>query len=190
MTLPDERTRALLNARRLLSDVAQMKSTADVTALREKAVSVLRHYPDDGMVALIARKSSWLDWPCHAQDALSQRWESECTMAPVVAGLAALPSALTASKLLQILADADPESRVLFMTHYADADESDEVREVFAPETSWTHEHGWYMGGQYSVWYPGSPESREVGYRDVTYETVRVVVLSDGPTNLRFVKPS
>ncbi|KVO06434.1 hypothetical protein WJ71_09515 [Burkholderia ubonensis] len=72
------------------------------------------------MVALIARKSPWLDWPCQVQDALSQRWESEWTLAPVVAGLAALPSALTASKLLQILADADPESRVLFMTHYAE----------------------------------------------------------------------
>lgn len=34
--------------------------------------------------------------------------------------------------------------------------------------------------------YPGPPAQRETGYSDVTQVSERVVVLSSGPTNLRF----
>ncbi|MEX3944362.1 BPSL0761 family protein [Paraburkholderia sp. BR10937] len=75
--MPDERTRALLYARKLLFDTSQMTSTADVNALRERAVSVLRHYPDDGMIALIARQSSWLEWPSRASSVLRNSKSSD-----------------------------------------------------------------------------------------------------------------
>jgi len=83
MTMPDERTRALLYARRVLSDLSQMASTTDVDALRQRANDVLRHYPDDGMTELIARDSSWLQWPCRSMDTLSKKATDE---GDVVAG--------------------------------------------------------------------------------------------------------
>jgi hypothetical protein len=46
--------------------------------------------------------------------------------------------------LLEILNQADPESIVLYMTQYADTDESDEVREVDIPTELWTYERGRY----------------------------------------------
>lgn len=42
MTMPDERTRALMNARELLSDISNMRSAADVNAIRQRANAVLR----------------------------------------------------------------------------------------------------------------------------------------------------
>ncbi|WP_207002721.1 BPSL0761 family protein [Trinickia mobilis] len=62
MTMPDERTRAMLTARQLLFDLSQMTTIQDVNALRQRANAVLRHYPDDGMIALIANRSLWLEW--------------------------------------------------------------------------------------------------------------------------------
>ncbi|WP_076882798.1 BPSL0761 family protein [Burkholderia pseudomallei] len=189
MTMSDERTRALLNARALLSDISKMTSTPDVDAFRQRADAVLRHYPDDGLIALIARRSSWLRWPCRAPDVLSQQAENESAMALATTVKTALrTNALTVSQLLDSLADVDPDRYVLFLTCSADEDGADEVCEVDIQETAWTHEQGRYFG-QYEVWYPGEPEPRDVGYHDVTYETVRVIVLSDGPTNLRFRKP-
>jgi hypothetical protein len=88
--------------------------------------------------------------------------------------------------LLEILNQADPESIVLYMTQYADTDESDEVREVDIPTELWTYERGRYGGSEYEAHYPGTPEPRADRYSDVVCESERVVVLSDGPTNLRF----
>jgi hypothetical protein len=82
--MPDERTRALLNARRLLSDISQITSTTDVNTLRQRAEDVLRHYPDDGLTVLIATQSSWLQWPCRSLNALSKKATDE---GEVVAGL-------------------------------------------------------------------------------------------------------
>jgi hypothetical protein len=59
--------------------------------------------------------------------------------------------------LLEILNQADPESIVLYMTQYADTDESDEVREVDIPTELWTYERGRYGGSEYEAHYPGTP---------------------------------
>lgn len=63
MTLPDERVLALLIARELLLDLSLSSETVDLQSLRERATHALRHYPDAGMVELIARGTIWLDWP-------------------------------------------------------------------------------------------------------------------------------
>jgi hypothetical protein len=64
MTTPDERTRALLRARQLLLDLPRANPTASIEQFRVQAIGVLRHYPDAGEVEIIARQSSWLEWPC------------------------------------------------------------------------------------------------------------------------------
>ncbi|MGF6303352.1 hypothetical protein OKW42_006705 [Paraburkholderia sp. WC7.3d] len=64
MTMPDERTRALLRARQLLLKLSRANPAGNLERFRQEAVAVLRHYPDDGEVALIATQSSWLEWPC------------------------------------------------------------------------------------------------------------------------------
>ncbi|WP_425020013.1 BPSL0761 family protein [Paraburkholderia caballeronis] len=63
MTLPDERTRALIYARGLLLQLSRLPPELDACGLRELAVHVLRHYPDEGMIRLIAGESIWLEWP-------------------------------------------------------------------------------------------------------------------------------
>lgn len=90
-------------------------------------------------------------------------------------------------ELLALLRQAPPEACVLFLDAYAGRDEADEVREVFVPETAWTHERGRFGADEYAVRYPHAPEPRGAGYRDVTYVAERVVVLSTGTTNLRSV---
>ena len=93
---------------------------------------------------------------------------------------------MTAGELLAVLRNVDPERVVLFIDQYADSDESDEVREVYIPTSAWTHEQGRYGGSEYDVRYPGSPQPREGGYTDVVHKRESVIVLSAGPTNLRF----
>jgi hypothetical protein len=66
MTMPDERALALIRARELLLDLSRTSEVIDAQQLRERANHVLRHYPDAGMVALISRESSWLEWPRRA----------------------------------------------------------------------------------------------------------------------------
>jgi hypothetical protein len=41
-------------------------------------------------------------------------------------------------ELIAALADADPDSVVVFLDSYADSDESDEIREVRVPSKPWT----------------------------------------------------
>ncbi|MCA8082056.1 hypothetical protein [Burkholderia cepacia] len=94
--------------------------------------------------------------------------------------------AMTVRELLALLQNADPDSRVLFLTEYAGIDEADEVCEVFIPKSAWTHERGRYGSDKYDVRYPGAPAARDDGYSDVTYSLENVVVLSPGSTNLRF----
>lgn len=89
-------------------------------------------------------------------------------------------------ELLAGLQQVDPEAVVLFLDVYADPSESDEVCEVFAPTNKWTHERGRFGTEEYDVRYPDAPEPRPDGYCDVTFVEERVVVLSAGPTNLRF----
>ncbi|MEM5329548.1 BPSL0761 family protein [Paraburkholderia sp. JHI2823] len=196
MTMPDERTRALINARELLSDTSKMTSVVNVKALRQRAAAVLRHYPDDGMLSLIAAQSPWLEWPWRDPGISAPQAEDDGAsvsgaddMADFVAKLGAVLASnpMTVAQLVKALVCAEPNSYVLFMTHYADVEEADGVRQVSMQEMVWTHERGAYRGDPYDVWYPRGPVPREDGYHDVKYEAVRVVVLSDGPTNLRFV---
>lgn len=64
LTTPDERTRALLRARDLLIELSLAESAGQLSTLRDKAATVLRHYPDRGEIELIAKGGHWLEWPC------------------------------------------------------------------------------------------------------------------------------
>ncbi|MGF6809520.1 hypothetical protein OKW30_004646 [Paraburkholderia sp. Clong3] len=64
MTMPDERTRALLRTRELLIALSQISAVEDMDALRQEAIRLLRHYPDGQIIELIARGSAgWLAAP-------------------------------------------------------------------------------------------------------------------------------
>ena len=63
MTMPDERALALIRGRELLVELSQSHKAVDAQALRERANHVLRHYSDEGVIALISRETSWLDLP-------------------------------------------------------------------------------------------------------------------------------
>lgn len=63
MTMPDERTWALVVARLILRQLSDAPGALNMYELREHATRVLRHYPDDGMIELIAQESVWLEWP-------------------------------------------------------------------------------------------------------------------------------
>lgn len=54
MTTPDERTRALLNARDFLRDLLDPKKTPKVPKnIRSRAHSALRHYPGDWQIEAV-----------------------------------------------------------------------------------------------------------------------------------------
>ncbi|MEM5299088.1 hypothetical protein VSR82_32800 [Burkholderia sp. JPY481] len=89
-------------------------------------------------------------------------------------------------ELLARLAHVDPEAEVLFLGSYADVSEADEVQHVDIRSETWTHEKGMCAGEQYEARYPGNPAERESDYTNVVTCRVRVVVLSAGPTNLRY----
>jgi hypothetical protein len=58
MTLPDERYRAVKFARDFLYDLMDAKKTPGVPkAVRERARSVLRHYPDDYHMNVVSNSS-------------------------------------------------------------------------------------------------------------------------------------
>ncbi|WP_374710933.1 BPSL0761 family protein [Paraburkholderia terricola] len=61
--MPDERTRALLRARELMIELSLATSSEQLLVLRDRAESVLRHYPDQGEIELIAKSNRWLEWP-------------------------------------------------------------------------------------------------------------------------------
>lgn len=97
---------------------------------------------------------------------------------------------LRVKELVERLANADPDSVVVYLDSYADVDESDEICEVLVDLNLWTHEVGTHHGTHYEVRYPGGPRATDSDSRVVTTQAVeRVVVLSDGPTNLRYVTP-
>ena len=92
-------------------------------------------------------------------------------------------------ELLNALRDVDEGSTVLFLAEHADASDADEVCEIYLAPRRWTHEVGKHGGREYHSLYPYQPERRGSTYTSVRYETRRVVVLSTGTTNLRFVRP-
>jgi hypothetical protein len=58
MTTPEERTRALLCAGKLLAELSSPLKTPGVPdSIRESARHVLRHYPDQGYIIDIAEQS-------------------------------------------------------------------------------------------------------------------------------------
>jgi hypothetical protein len=63
VTTPHERTRALLQARDLLEELAYGRRPVTRQDLRERAITLLRHFPDPGHVALsaLALPSIWGD---------------------------------------------------------------------------------------------------------------------------------
>jgi hypothetical protein len=55
MTLPDERTRAIVNARNFLYDLIDPKKTPRIPkAVRERARRILKHYPWDSYLDMTA----------------------------------------------------------------------------------------------------------------------------------------
>ncbi|WP_408409067.1 BPSL0761 family protein [Paraburkholderia aspalathi] len=63
LTTAEERTRALLRAHDLIVELSLAESTTQLETLRDKAIAVLRHYPDRGEIELIAKGGCWLEWP-------------------------------------------------------------------------------------------------------------------------------
>jgi len=95
---------------------------------------------------------------------------------------------MTVRELIESLKAADPDSSVLFLENYADVGESDEVSHVVISKRLWVHETGGYFGDRYELRLPESERGEvEDGRTDVVQRLERVVVLSNGPTNLRFV---
>ncbi|WP_116123370.1 hypothetical protein [Paraburkholderia sp. BL6669N2] len=91
-------------------------------------------------------------------------------------------------ELLHALHNVDEDSTVLFLAEHADADDADEICEIHIPSNPWTHEVGRCDGSEYRSRYPYPAEKRDEGYTSVSYAREKVVVLSTGPTNLRFVR--
>jgi hypothetical protein len=95
---------------------------------------------------------------------------------------------MTVRELIEILKGADVESVVLFLDSYADVGESDEISHVIIPEESWLHETGCNSRERYEIRVPIAERGDvEPERTDVAQRFERVVVLSNGPTNLRYV---
>lgn len=93
-------------------------------------------------------------------------------------------------ELIRQLFNAEPDSVVLFLESHAWVDESDEILEIFVDSNVWTYETGARFGEPYEVRYPGIPRAPDEENHVVTTQSVEhVVVLSNGPTNLRYVSP-
>ncbi|NVH73676.1 hypothetical protein FSB08_14140 [Paraburkholderia sp. JPY432] len=87
--------------------------------------------------------------------------------------------------LLERLSTVDPESVVLFLEAWSWVDEADEIATVTVPKELWTFEESSESGNAYSIFYPGN--DRNIGERsrhNVRQREVRVVILSNGTTNL------
>lgn len=55
MTLPDERYRAIMWAKKLLEDLASPSKTKRVPKeIRQRAYSALRHFPDEYFISMLA----------------------------------------------------------------------------------------------------------------------------------------
>lgn len=90
--------------------------------------------------------------------------------------------------LVEQLLNANPSSVVLYLDSYADVEESDEISEVFVDSNVWTHEKGVRHGESYEKRYPHGPRPSDGEGHEVISQTVEgVVVLSNGPTNLRYL---
>lgn len=94
------------------------------------------------------------------------------------------------NELVEQLMNAAPDSVVLYLDSYADVEESDEIREVFVDSIAWTYEKGVNLGERYEKRYPYGPRISDGQSHEVLSQSLEgVVVLSNGPTNLRYVTP-
>ena len=87
-------------------------------------------------------------------------------------------------ELIGLLEQADPESLVLFLDDYADLSGTDEVYDVIIPEQPWIQERGYAYGAHYVARYPSELKD-EGGDEEVVREALRVVLVTNGPTNHR-----
>jgi len=61
MTMPDERTRSIVQTRELLEEMADARRMPDLpAALRIEAKRLLRHFPDQGVITIMCRELP--DW--------------------------------------------------------------------------------------------------------------------------------
>lgn len=88
-------------------------------------------------------------------------------------------------ELLAHLSAADPEAKLLYLDMHADADETDAVQLVDIRPEAWTREKGMCAGETCEARYAGKPAVRDSSYSRIATSSLRVVVSSPGPTNLR-----
>lgn len=69
MSLPDEKTRALMWAKRFMRDLLDPKKTPKVpSAVRRRAYSALKHYPAEYEIAKLHEKLPKIFGPLESQD--------------------------------------------------------------------------------------------------------------------------
>lgn len=96
---------------------------------------------------------------------------------------------MTVRELIEALKGAEPDSVVLFLEIYADAGETDLISQVLIPEMPCLHESGISIGERYEIRLPmGELGDVEPERTDLVQRFERVVVLSNGLTNLRVVR--
>ncbi|WP_296658559.1 hypothetical protein [Paraburkholderia sp.] len=95
---------------------------------------------------------------------------------------------MTVKELIELLKAAPPDSIVLFMEQFASWTEGEEIQQVDVRPEPWLHERGHHRDDTYEAHIPATLKDprEEAGYHDVTWRPESVVVLSSGPTNLRF----
>jgi hypothetical protein len=95
---------------------------------------------------------------------------------------------LLVSELIGKLLNADPDRVVLYLDSHADVEESNESCEVSVDSSLRTLEKGVCHGERYEKRYPYGHRASDGEGREVIRQALKcVVVLSDGPTNLRHV---
>jgi hypothetical protein len=93
-------------------------------------------------------------------------------------------------ELLTRLSPLDPEAVVLYLDEYADASDAAEIKEIVVPNESWTCERHELTDGRFKeVHYP-TGHGPSLGWNAATdaQQAELVVVLSTGPTNLRYLR--
>lgn len=93
-------------------------------------------------------------------------------------------------ELLTRLSLSDPEAVVLYLDEYADACDAAEIKEIVIPDERWTCERHESTDGRFEEVHHPTGHGLSVGWNGAT-DTRRqesVVVISTGPTNLRYLR--
>ena len=92
-------------------------------------------------------------------------------------------------ELLTRLSPLDPDAVVLYLDEYADASDAVEIKEVVVPGESWTCERHESSDGRFEeVYHPTGQLSLGWNGATDTHRQESVVVVSTGPTNLRYLR--